>query len=316
MAINKAMRLALAALSYTDINLKKNYKLRRSVANIKAPLITKPLYKPWDHKVYSCGREILVRIYTPKVDRGDRVLLFFHGGGWVTESVDTYNKVCLNLAKRTGNRVVSVEYRLAPEHPFPQGLEDCYAVTREVALFPECLGISADKITLIGDSAGGNLAAAVSLMARDKGEFSVHSQILIYPATYNDHTENSPFRSVTENGKGYLLTSKKVSDYMDLYMSDKDDLINPYFAPLTATNLTNQPHTLIITAEYDPLRDEGEEYGRRLARAGNKVRIYRARDALHGYFSLDPIYPQVRKTYDLINKFLQEVQPNELPPGS
>ncbi|NLK39028.1 MAG: alpha/beta hydrolase [Clostridiales bacterium] len=313
--MNKAMRLALAALSYTDIDIKKNYKLRRSVAKIKAPLLTKPLYNFRDLKICSDGREIPVRIYTPKTPTNDRVLLFFHGGGWVTESVDTYNRVCLNLAKGTGCRVISVEYRLAPEHPFPAGLEDCYAVAREFICSPEGFDITPDKITLIGDSAGANLAAAVSLLARDRGEFSIHSQILIYPATYNDHTENSPFPSVVENGKGYLLTSKKVSDYMTLYMSSEEDKNSPYFAPLLAADFSKQPATLIITAQYDPLRDEGEAYGKRLANAGVKVRIYRAKEALHGYFSLEPIYPQVRKTYELINKFLYEVQSNDQSPG-
>lgn len=307
MAINKFMRMALKALSYPDIDLKKVYKLQRTVLNVKAPHVTRPFYQLWEHKVYCRDREILVRIYPPKEERRKNILVFFHGGGWVTESIDTYHNVCKNLARLTGCKVVSVDYRLAPENPFPSGLEDCYIVTREILLHPGLFDISAGEVTLIGDSAGGNLAAAVSLMARDRGEFQVPSQILIYPATYNDHTERSPFPSVRENGTDYLLTSKHLCEYMEMYGANPEDFFNPYFAPLLAEDLTNQPDTLVITAEYDPLRDEGEAFGRALTEAGNRVKIFRMLDALHGFFAMDPHYVQVKKAYELINQFLDGV---------
>lgn len=305
MAINKAMKLALKALSYPDVDIKKMYKLQRSFEIVKSPLLLGPLiYKNWDHKVISDGREITVRIYTPQEKKSKNILLFFHGGGWVTESIDTYNSVCMNLAANTHCKVVSVEYRLAPENPFPCGLDDCYAVAKELYLNAACFSASPDDIVLVGDSAGGNLAAAVSLRARDEGDFSVTRQILIYPATYHDHTENSPFASVLENGKDYLLTSKRICDYMELYQSSPEDLQNPYFAPLLAGDFANQPDTLVITAEFDPLRDEGEAYANRLREAGAHVTQYRMEDALHGFFSLDPRYAPVQKAYSLINDFL------------
>ncbi len=304
MAINKAMRLALKALSYPDMDVKKTYKLQRSVQNIKAPHLLRPYYRIWDHEVVCAGERIRVRLYPPKGDGSLGILLFFHGGGWVTESVDTYNKVCKNLARHTGRTVISVEYRLAPEHPFPQGLEDCYAVTREVLLHPELFPVERGSVCLIGDSAGGNLAAAVSLLARDRGEFSVPSQILIYPSTYWDHSFGSPFPSVLECGTDYLLTSKRICDYMALYIEKEEDYHNPYFAPLLASSLANQPNTLVITAEYDPLRDEGEAYARALQAAGNQVTLYRMRDALHGFFALDARYTHVRKAYEQILSFL------------
>lgn len=305
MAINKAMKLALKALSYPDVDIKKMYKLQRSFEIVKSPLLLGPLiYKNWDHKVISGGREITVRIYTPQEKKSKKILLFFHGGGWVTESIDTYNSICMNLADNTHCKVVSVEYRLAPENPFPCGLDDCYAVAKELYLNAACFSASPDDIVLIGDSAGGNLAAAVSLRARDEGAFSVTRQILIYPATYHDHTESSPFPSVLENGKDYLLTSKRICDYMELYQSCPEDLHNPYFAPLLAKSFENQPDTLVITAEFDPLRDEGEAYAQRLKEAGADVTLYRMEDALHGFFSLDPRYAAVQKAYSLINDFL------------
>ena len=307
MAINKVMRQALKALSYPDLDTKNTYKVQRAAINLAHAHILRPFYKIWDHKVDAGDHEIPVRIFSPEVKGDFPVLLFFHGGGWVTGNIDSYDKVCTDMAHITRHRVVSVDYRLAPEHPFPAGLDDCYRVAKEIYEDPSLFGIGTKDITLIGDSAGGNLAAAVSLMARDRGEFLPAKQILIYPATYNDHSEGSPFASVHENGKGYLLTSKKVCDYMELYQSSEEDRKNPYFAPLLAKYLDHQPDTLIITAEYDPLRDEGEAYGRKLERFGNHVEVRRIRDALHGFLSLSPRFAHVKKAYRYINRFLSEV---------
>lgn len=304
MAISKIMRAALKALSYPDIDVKNNYKIERKVINVSHHHFLKCCYKTWDHKITYQDHDIPVRIFYPNNENHHSVLLFFHGGGWVTGNIDSYNKVCTNMAKLTNHIVVSVDYRLAPEYRFPAGLEDCYAVAKEIFLNSKLLDIEVDEITLIGDSAGGNLAAALSLMARDRGEFTISRQILIYPATYFDHTEKSPFASVVENGTDFLLTSKRICDYMDLYINSKDDYKNPYFAPLIATDLSNQPDTLIITAEFDPLRDEGEMYGKKLKRAGNNVKIFRIYDALHGFISLPSSFPQVKYGYQLINRFL------------
>jgi acetyl esterase/lipase len=182
--------------------------------------------------------------------------------------------------------------------------EDCYAVARKLFLGDSLLNVDPRNITLIGDSAGGNLAAAVSLMARDRGEFLPGRQILIYPATASDHTENSPFESIRTNGFDYLLTSKRVEDMIQLYKGSEADLKNPYFAPLEAADLSRQPRTLVITAEYCPLRDEGEFYGKKLEAAGNQVEVYRMHDAFHAYMMLPPRFVHVKKTYELINSFI------------
>ncbi len=305
MAINKVMLAALKLLSYLDVDVKKTYKLQRRVRrlNDKSFKVYKH-YKIWDNLILNGEHEVPVRIFFPKDEKTDRMLLFFHGGGWVTGNIDTYTKVCVNMANLTKHIVVSVDYRLAPENKFPIGLEDCYAVAKKIFKDKSYKNIKPENITIIGDSAGGNLAAALSLMARDSGEFMPKRQILIYPATGNDYSENSPFASVRENGKDYLLTSKNVEGYMELYMSSEQDKTNPYFSPLCAEDLSNQPETLIITAEFCPLRDEGEAYGERLLEAGNKVSIYRCPDALHGYFSLPPSFDIVEKTYEVINDFL------------
>lgn len=304
MAINKFMRLALKLLSYPDIDIRKTYHIKRTLKNITLPDGLNHDNRWRDCIISANDHEILTRVYSPKVNSGRGTLLFFHGGGWVTESVKTYHRVCYSLANHTGCHVVSVDYRLAPENPFPNGLNDCYTAAQFLFSSPEIFGLTPDKITLIGDSAGGNLAAAVSLMAHDSGVFSVPRQILIYPATYNNHSESSPFPSVIENGKDYLLTSKHVSEYISLYKRNDDDLYNPYFAPLLAEDLTGQPDTLIITAEYDPLRDEGEAYAHRLRKFGNNVTVHRMKDALHGFLALGPGYVHVKRTYKLINSFL------------
>ncbi len=307
MAINKAMRAALNALSYSPVDIKKTYLLEREVNKIASWRIRKPhLYRVWEHEV-SCGDHAVgVRIFTPSEDTRHRVLLFFHGGGWVTGDIDSYDGVCSDMAALTGRMVVSVDYQLAPEHRFPAAVEDCYAVARELFLHGELLCAAPEEIVLIGDSAGGNLAAAVSLMARDRGEFLPRRQILIYPAVGSDYSERSPFPSVRENGSGYLLTTKRIEEYMALYQSSEADRESPYFAPLNARDFSRQPDTLIVTAQYCPLRDEAEAYGEKLRSAGGRVVTVRLPDALHGYFSLPASFKLVKETYEVIDHFLKD----------
>lgn len=306
MALNKMIQIAVKAISYRDINVKKNYKVVRRVINIMHPAYRKKFYKTWDHKVICQDHEVPVRIFAID-DQVHPVLIFFHGGGWVTGNIDSYDRVCANLARVTGHTVVSVDYRLAPEYKFPAAPEDCYQVAKDIYLNSEELfGVSRDQVTLIGDSAGANLAAAVSLMARDRKEFEVTRQILIYPAVFNDFSENSPYESIRENGTDYFLTSKRMCDYMELYQSKPEDRQNPYFAPILAETLEHQPHTLIVTAEYDPLRDEGEDYGRHLAKAGNEVQIHRVNDVLHGFFALSLKFKTVADCYELIRTYLEK----------
>lgn len=302
MAINKSMRKVLKALSFDGIEVEAS----RHLANLKAIDPMKIFHRTIDGKIYNEGYEVPVRVYLPREKETDGlpVMLFFHGGGWVTESIDNYERICARMAVATNHIVVSVGYRLAPEYKFPVGLEDCYAVAKELYT-GKIAGIDPEQITVIGDSAGGNLAAALSLLARDRGEFLPKRQILIYPALYGDYSDASPYPSVQENGSDYLLTAGKMRDYIELYASSEKDKKNPYFAPLLAEDYKNQPKTLILTAEFDPLRDEGEDYGRKLSEAGNEVKIHRISDALHGYFALGIKYYHVKESFELINEFLR-----------
>ena len=302
MAINHSMKKILKALSFDGIEVEAS----RHLANLKAIDPMKIFHKTIDYKIYNGDYEVPVRIYLPreKVTEDLPVFLFFHGGGWVTDCIDNYERICARLASATEHIVVSVEYRLAPEHPFPTGFQDCYAVAKAIYTNRFILNVNPEHITLIGDSAGGNLAAAVSLKARDEGIFLPKRQILIYPAVNNDYSEASKFQSVKDCGSDYLLTAGKMRDYIDFYAAKEEDKQNKYFAPLMETDYSNQPDTLILTAEFDPLRDEGEEYGRRLKEAGNYVEVHRIKDALHGYFALGIRYFHVQESFELINQFL------------
>lgn len=312
MTINKTARAILKALSFDGIDV----EVARSIADLKRIDPMKIFYRKMDTKIYNGEYEIPVRIFFPdeeayqeKREVGNRkVMLFLHGGGWVTDHVDNYERVCARLASDTGHVVAAVEYRLAPEFKFPTGLEDCYAVAKAVFSNRLLLNVDPKDITLIGDSAGGNLAAALSLMARDRGEFMPRRQILIYPAVYNDYSDESPFASVKENGTDYLLTQGKLVDYQDYYAKDEADRRNPYFAPILEENLKDQPDTLILTAEFDPLRDEGEAYGKRLLEAGNRVEVHRIKDALHGFFGLGIKHLHVQESFDFINRFIANTE--------
>lgn len=307
----KTMKAVLHALSYGNIEVEASRKL----ADLKRLDPMKIFYRKLDASVYNGDYHVPIRLYFPTeeamikgIEEGHAlpVLLFFHGGGWVTESVENYDRVCARMSQSTGRIVASVEYRLAPEHRFPIGLLDCYAAARALYTDRFLLHTDPDEITIVGDSAGGNLAAAVSLMAKASGEFKPRRQILIYPALNNCYTEASSYPSVKENGEGYLLTAGKMEDYLNLYQRSPKDRENPYFAPLLAEDLTGLPKTLILTAELDPLRDEGEAYGKRLLEAGNQVEIHRIPGAFHGYFALGIKFLHVQESFGYMNAFLKE----------
>ena len=309
MDINKAAKKILKALSFDEIDVDKS----RQLADLKRLDPIKIFYRTVDTRIYNGDYLVPVRLFFPdektfqeeKIENGMRAMLYLHGGGWSTEHVENYERICARLANATGHVVAAVEYRLAPEHKFPTGLEDCYAVAKAMYEKRFLLNVNSDDITLIGDSAGGNLAAALSLIARDRGEFLAKRQILIYPATNSDYSENSKFDSVRENGTDYLLTAGKMRDYMELYARNEEDRKNPYLAPILAENLENQPDTLVITAEYDPLRDEGEAYGKKLEEAGNRVEIHRIANARHGFFALGIKSVHVQESFNIINNFLR-----------
>lgn len=319
MPINKAILAAFKAASRIKPDIRKSYEAQRVAEEVSARLmIPDPRCRIDEAKAtMPDGFELPLRVFTPldidfslasglKVTEDSRgTILFFHGGGWVNGSVDFYTDACTTMAIKLERRVVSVDYRRAPEHRFPQAPEDCYEVARQLHAGTLLSDVDTGNIVLFGDSAGGNLAAVVSLMARDRGEFLPRTQMLLYPVTYNDHDPaTSFFDSVRDNGEDYLLSSRDIRGYMELYASSPADLHRPYFAPLLEGDLSRQPRTLVVTAEYCPLRDEGEVYAQRLADDGGDVQCYRMLDAVHGYLLYPTVFNIVKDTYRIIKQFL------------
>jgi acetyl esterase len=226
--------------------------------------------------------QIPVRIYTPAGSGPFPVLVFFHGGGWVICDLDTHDGLCRSLANGSGCVVVSVDYRLAPEHKFPAAPEDCYAATIWVASHTAEINGDASRVAIGGDSAGGNLTAVVAQIARDKGGPTLAFQLLIYPAT--DFGMKS--RSIEENAEGYYLTRDDMHWFRDHYLNSEADKASPLASPMRAASLKGLPPALIITAEFDPLRDEGEAYGHKLEAAGVPVKISRHDGMIHGFLSM------------------------------
>ncbi len=225
------------------------------------------------------GGPLKLRIYTPHGSGPFPVMVFFHGSGFVLCSLDTHDGMCRNLCAGAGVVVVSVDYRLAPEHRFPAAPDDCLAATRWAAAHAAELGGDPARIVVAGDSAGGNLAAVTALRIREEGGPKLCGQLLMYPATAHS---SSDMPSYAENAEGYGLTRATMEWFWNHYASP-EDAQNPHAAPLAAADLSRLPPALVQTAEYDPLRDEGELYARRLAEAGVHVEMTRWEGMNHGF---------------------------------
>lgn len=304
--MKKITKKVINKISKIDFNIEQNYNMERILMDLVHFNFVNIKYKRIDSYVLNDSHKIPVRFYYPKKQLENKIIIFFHGGGWVSGSINSYDKFCAKLSLKTNSIVASIDYRLSPEFPFPAGLTDCYLVTKKIYEIAPKNNIKRKNITIMGDSAGANLAAAISLMARDKKEFKIRKQILFYPALNNDYTKNSKYKSVNENGENWILTSKKIQDYMKLYIKNKKDLNNPYVAPLLSKDLSNQPKTLIFTAELDPLRDEGEDYGRKLLNAKNKVKVYRLNDTIHGFINNPLFKKETKLSLEKINEFIKE----------
>jgi acetyl esterase len=225
--------------------------------------------------------QVKIRIYRPSPREGLPIMAFFHGGGWVTGDLDRHDPLCRELTARIGCVTVSVDYRLAPENKFPAGLDDCYAAVQWAAANASSLGADASRLALCGDSSGGNLAAATSLLARDRGGPQIICQALLYPVL--DSSLDTPSqRSLAE---GYFLTRQRMEWYWKQYVKNDADRVNPYASPAHAAELKNLPAAIIFTAEFDPLRDEGASYAQRLERAGVKTTYRCYEGTIHGFIS-------------------------------
>lgn len=210
------------------------------------------------------------------------VLVYYHGGGWVIGDLDTHDTLCRELANGAGCAVVAVDYRMGPEHRYPAAVDDCIAATRWVYSHASELNLDATRLAVGGDSAGGNLAAVVSIAARDAGDLPIAYQLLIYPAT--DQHRNAP--SHTSNGRGYLLTTETMDYFTGHYIADPTQYKDWRASPLLHTDLARLPPALVLTAGYDPLRDEGVAYAEALTAAGNRASYVCFERQIHGFITM------------------------------
>jgi acetyl esterase len=226
-----------------------------------------------------------IRVYRAADRRPAPVLVYFFGGGWTLGTIDTSDGICRALTNAVGCTTISVGYRLAPEHRFPAAIEDCYAGTSWIAAHADEFGVDAARIAVGGDSAGGNLAAGVTLLARQRGGPGITHQLLVYPNT--DYLSDTP--SIRENNDPLLFNSTSVDWYWRNYLNSPEDGANPLVSPLRAPDLTGLPAATVITAEYDPLRDQGELYAERLRAAGVPVESTRYEGMVHGFFAMSGV---------------------------
>lgn len=254
----------------------------------------------------AAAKSIPLRLYAPSVagsrDGALPILLFFHGGGWTLGDLETDDPLCRSLTNRAGCLTISVGYRLAPEHRFPEPLEDCLAAARWVEEHAAAFGGDPARIAVAGESAGANLAAAVALAARDQGGPRVVHQLLICPVT--DAACNTD--SYRDYGEGHLLTRSDMRWFWGHYLARPEDGSHPYASPLRAPDLHGLPGATVITAECDPLRDEGEAFGARLAQAGVPARVERFPGMIHGFVNLGAMLPPGRDALELAARALRE----------
>ena len=245
---------------------------------------------------------ILCRLYRPSADTNLGLLVFFHGGGWVIGDLNSHDGVCRSLANKSGHAVLSVDYRLAPEHTFPAAFDDCLAAVKWASENAQALGIDNSRMAVGGDSAGGNLAAAVALAEIVPLKF----QMLIYPAV--DMSMESP--SINENANAPILTKSVMAWFVDHYMGSEGDRGSIAASPMLASDeqLKRMPPAIVITAQFDPLRDEGEAYGKRLVESGVSATITRYNGAFHGFFNMITILDDAQSAHaqasTLLKKYL------------
>ena len=241
--------------------------------------------------------QIPIRIYTAERIGKRPVIVYYHGGGWVVGNIETHDNVTRYLAKACGGIVISVGYRLAPENPFPAAVDDAYAALQWVSENAESLGGDPSRITVAGDSAGGNLSAAVSLRSRDRNGPKISCQVLIYPVTNLSALDTGSYNNF---GTGFFLTKEGMEWFRSQYLPKPEDRADPYASPLLAPDHSNLPPAVVITAQFDPLRDEGEAYAEKLRQAGVPVEVARYDGIIHGFVSFVGIVDQAAEALDLI----------------
>lgn len=283
---------------------------RETYAAAPPPPSDDPLASVEHRTIPGPGGPLAVRVFRPEEGGALPVVVYVHGGGWVMGSLDSHDSLCRSLSSRSGCVVVSVDYRLAPEHPFPAALHDCVSAVRWVVANGGEIGADPEHLAVAGDSSGGNLAAATCLALRDDDGPPIAFQLLVYPVlAFSFDTA-----SYRENSEGYYLTAASMRWFSDHYLGRPEDATDPYAAPLMADDLTGLPPAHIVTAEFDPLRDEAEAYAARLADAGVGVSVHRYDGMIHGFVRMSASLDQGRAAIDECASVLrQALRPADAP---
>lgn len=263
------------------------------------------IYRNEDRSIAGPGGEIPLRIYTPrKLESGETlpVLMWYHGGGYVIGDLDTHDSVCRALANESDCIVVAVDYRLAPEHKFPAAVEDCEAALKWVAKNAASINVDPKRIAVGGDSAGGNLSAVVSILARNAGFPNICFQLLVYPVTAPEPETKSHYAFA----EGYMLTRKTIAWFFQKYLRNSKDAFDFRYAPLEADDLSSLPPAHVIVAGYDPLRDEGITFAEALIHGGNRVRLSNYEGMIHGFYLMGGVLDQARRAVSESAAMLRE----------
>jgi acetyl esterase len=261
-----------------------------------------PVHDVADRTIPGPAGPIPVRVYRPSAQAGLPALLWFHGGGWVTGNLDTHDQICRLLCDAVGAVVVSVDYRLAPEAKYPAAADDCMTAYEWALAHADEVNADPTRIAIGGDSAGGNLAAVVALCARHQGLPPPKLQLLVYPVT--DYEFDSP--AMIDNAKGYFLELESMRWFYDHYAGAPADFDEWRFSPMRAADVSGVAPAVVITAEFDPLRDQGEYYGRRLQEAGVPTEVVRAEGLIHGFFGMHAFMPPGQHAWDVSVRALRE----------
>ncbi len=283
---------ALAAVVMPDPWTIEPAVFRAQLREMRIAAPEEPVGSVENRSVPGPAGSVPVRIYTPlERARGELpALAFFHGGGFVIGDLDSHDGTCRALANAARCAVLAVDYRLAPEAKFPAAAEDCYAATCWIAENAAAFGVDPERIAVGGDSAGGNLAAVTALLARDRRGPRLAHQLLVYPVI--DCAFDTP--SYLENAEGYFLTREMMRWFWHHYLEKPDQAADPYASPIRARSLAGLATATVITAEYDPLRDEGEAYASRLLQAGVPTSLTRYDGVIHGFFGMGNVIDKAR----------------------
>ncbi|MGH3436925.1 MAG: alpha/beta hydrolase fold domain-containing protein [Sciscionella sp.] len=256
-----------------------------------------------DRAIHGQAGEIPVRIYRPDGDGPLPVVVFFHGGGWVIGSLETHDGVCREFCTQAEAVVVSVDYRLAPEHAFPAGLHDCLAVTRWVLAHAAELDGDPTRVVVAGDSAGGNFATVIAQQLAGEDGAAPSGQLLIYPAT--DMSTDYPSRE--EFAQGYFLDQEALEWFITCYVTDPASVLDPRMSPVLHPKLSEAPPAVVVTAEYDPIRDQGNAYAEALAAAGVPVQTRQFAGLVHGFLHFGAFVPAAKAATDEICALLRKL---------